>query len=163
MTNTNAASKYIPRRPRISINWNPPFRTYLWSKFSKMIALKFFFALHKKLNKSCYLDKKKLLLKSQWGLKGGFQLMLILSLLGMYFDAAVVFVTSQTLLFRFAMAILWDVCWQQKQKFASILEPLIKSPLTLWKGYKIVINNDHSQYFENTLSDRTWFSQPFQN
>ena len=33
--------------------------------------------------------------------------MLILGLLGMYFDAAVVFVTSQTLLFRLALAILW--------------------------------------------------------
>ena len=32
--------------------------------------------------------------------------MLILVLLGMYFDAAVVFVTSQTLLFRLAVAIL---------------------------------------------------------
>ena len=32
--------------------------------------------------------------------------MLILGLLGMYFDAAVVFVTSQTLLFRLALAIL---------------------------------------------------------
>ena len=33
--------------------------------------------------------------------------MLILGLLGMYFDAAVVFVTSQTLLLRLAVAILW--------------------------------------------------------
>ena len=32
--------------------------------------------------------------------------MLILGLLGMYFDAAVVFVTSQTLLLRLALAIL---------------------------------------------------------
>ena len=32
--------------------------------------------------------------------------MLILGLLGMYFDAAVVFGTSQTLLFRLALAIL---------------------------------------------------------
>ena len=32
--------------------------------------------------------------------------MLILGLLGMYFDAAVVFATSQTLLFRLALAIL---------------------------------------------------------
>jgi hypothetical protein len=32
--------------------------------------------------------------------------MLILGLLGMYFDGAVVFVTSQTLLFRLALAIL---------------------------------------------------------
>ena len=35
--------------------------------------------------------------------------MLILGLLGMYFDAAVVFVTSQTLLFRLALAILRQV------------------------------------------------------
>ena len=35
-----------------------------------------------------------------------FQLMLILVLLGKYFDAVVVFVTSQTLLFRLALAIL---------------------------------------------------------
>ena len=27
LTNTTAASKYIPRRPRICINWNPPFQT----------------------------------------------------------------------------------------------------------------------------------------
>ena len=34
--------------------------------------------------------------------------MLILGLLGMYFDAAVVFVASQTLLFRLALAILCE-------------------------------------------------------
>ena len=34
VTNTTAASKYIPRRPRISINWNPPFQTSL-HKISK--------------------------------------------------------------------------------------------------------------------------------
>ena len=33
--------------------------------------------------------------------------MQILVLLGMYFDAVLVFVTSQTLLFRLALAILW--------------------------------------------------------
>ena len=32
--------------------------------------------------------------------------MLILALIGMYFDAIVVFLTSQTLLFRLALAIL---------------------------------------------------------
>ena len=32
MTNTTAASKYIPRRPRISINWNPPFQNSLHKK-----------------------------------------------------------------------------------------------------------------------------------
>ena len=30
MTNTTAASKYIPKRPRICINWNPPFRTKIY-------------------------------------------------------------------------------------------------------------------------------------
>ena len=35
--------------------------------------------------------------------------MLILGLLGMYFNGAVVFVTSQTLLFRLALAILCNV------------------------------------------------------
>ena len=37
---------------------------------------------------------------------GGFQMMLILSLLGMYFDAVVVFFTISSLLFRMAMAML---------------------------------------------------------
>ena len=41
VTNTTVASKYIPKRPRICINWNPPFQTsllkifknsFLWSK-----------------------------------------------------------------------------------------------------------------------------------
>ena len=35
--------------------------------------------------------------------------MQILDLLGMYFDAVVVFVTNSSLLFRFTLAILWDV------------------------------------------------------
>ena len=34
-------------------------------------------------------------------------MMLILGLLGMYFDAAVVFVTNSSLLLRLAVAILW--------------------------------------------------------
>ena len=45
MTNTTAASKYIPRRPRISINWNPPFQTSL-HKISKEVFFRlttFFF------------------------------------------------------------------------------------------------------------------------
>ena len=37
--------------------------------------------------------------------------MLILGLLGMYFDATVVFVTSQTLLLRLAVAILWYISY----------------------------------------------------
>ena len=40
--------------------------------------------------------------------------MLILGLQGVYFDAAVVFVTSQTLLFRVALAILWvGLVWKK--------------------------------------------------
>jgi hypothetical protein len=38
---------------------------------------------------------------------GGVKLMQILDLSGMYFDAAVVFVTKSLLLFRLALAILW--------------------------------------------------------
>ena len=37
-------------------------------------------------------------------------MMLILGLLGMYFDAAVVFVKKSSLLFRLAVAILWCRC-----------------------------------------------------
>ena len=46
-------------------------------------------------------------IKKVW--KEGIQLMLILGLLGMYFDAVVVFVTKSSLLFRLAVAILWLV------------------------------------------------------
>ena len=44
--------------------------------------------------------------------------MQILGLLGMYFDAAVVFVTSQTLLFRLALTIL---CFNLKKKQRKIV------------------------------------------
>ena len=94
VTNTTAASKYIPRRPRISINWNPPFQTFFTLCFLKKIKnqkfsdrSEFFFCLtiHKKLNKNYSLDKKFLFLKKKfvslkknffwnfmkWGLKGG--------------------------------------------------------------------------------------------
>ena len=30
VTNTTAALKYIPKRPRICINWNPPFQTQIY-------------------------------------------------------------------------------------------------------------------------------------
>ena len=49
-------------------------------------------------------DSSEILWSEVW--KGGFQLMLIPGLLGMYFDAAVVFVISQTLFLRLALAIL---------------------------------------------------------
>ena len=109
MTNTTAASKYIPRRPRISINWNPTFQSFFEVNFLKLKFSKIFgslrnffcFTIHKKLNKSCSLKKYFLALKKNsfetlWSevWKVGFQFMLILGLLGMYFDAAVVFVTK---------------------------------------------------------------------
>ena len=111
MTNTTEASKYIPRRPRISINWNPPFQTSL-HKISKVD----FFRLTKNFFRNkifLFLKKKIVSLKKNsfqilWSevWKGGFQLMLILGLLGMYFDAAVVFVKNSSLLFRLTVAIL---------------------------------------------------------
>ena len=54
--------------------------------------------------KAMYWFLKIYFIKNVW--KVGFQLMLILGLPGMYFDAVVVFVTSQTLLLRLAFAIL---------------------------------------------------------
>ena len=54
--------------------------------------------------------------------------MLILVLLGMYFDAAVVFVTSQTLFLRFALAIL---CWS---------EPFLQTIKSKKNTYTIVIS-----------------------
>ena len=60
----------------------------------------------------------------RWVWEGGFQMMQILGLLlGMYFDAAVVFATNFSLLFRLAMAILWYIPWYFS---------LANSPL--WRG-----------------------------
>ena len=75
MNSTTAASKYIPRRPRISINWNPPFQTQIY--FVKV-------PLNMNIVKQDYLQKKqflKILWSEVW--KGRFQLMLILGLPGM--------------------------------------------------------------------------------
>ena len=54
------------------------------------------------------LNKKKNL-KTLWSevWKGGFQLMQILGLFGMYFDSVVVEVEKYLLFFRLALAILW--------------------------------------------------------
>ena len=75
LTNTTAASKYIPRtpsrRPRICINRNPSFRpkfTYRKSTSKRK---------HCETRITLFLEN---LMK--WGLKGGFQLMLILVFLG---------------------------------------------------------------------------------
>ena len=99
LTNTTKASKYLPRRPRICINWNPLFQTHI-----------FFIKCTSKCNncETRFTSSKQFLknLRSEvW--KRGFQLMLILGLQGMYFDAAVVFVKKTLLLIRLALAILW--------------------------------------------------------
>ena len=53
--------------------------------------------------------------------------MLILGLLGMYFDAAVVFVTKSSLLFKLAMAILWCRCFFYKcNTLKMLLKPKIQ-------------------------------------
>ena len=99
VTNTTTASKYIPKRTRICIVWNPTFQTQIYLvKVPLNVNIVKQDLLHKKLFLTILWSKV-------W--KGGFQLMLILVLLCMYFDAVVVFVTSQTLLFRLALAILW--------------------------------------------------------
>jgi hypothetical protein len=129
VTNTTAASKHIPRRPRISINWNPTFQTSL-HKISKVnfFRLTIFFFRNKivfskeqlwfsfltivKQKKNSERSKffwkfsflKIYFIKNVW--KVGFQFMLILGLLGMYFDAVVVFVTKSSLFFILAVAIL---------------------------------------------------------
>ena len=48
--------------------------------------------------------------------------MQILVLLGMYFDAVVVFVNSQTLLFRLALAILWVIFYLRFIYFVAFSE-----------------------------------------
>ena len=99
LKNTNTVSKYIPRRPRISINWNPPFQT----------SLKHFLKNCFSYSKCCFtmLTFRVTFTKWIWVWKGVFQLIQILGLLGLYFDAAVVFIKKTSLLFKFALAILW--------------------------------------------------------
>ena len=99
LTSTTTASKYIPKRLRICINWNHPFQTQTY-----LVKL----LLNVNIVKQDLLNKKQLL-KILWSevWKGGFLLMLILGLLGMYFDAAVAYVTNSLLLLRLAVAVLW--------------------------------------------------------
>ena len=81
VTNTPTASKYIPRRTRISINWNPPFRPH-FINFSKTVFYE--------VNLLPQCSHLEVLLLSKFGSeRGGFQLEQILGLLGMYFDAVV--------------------------------------------------------------------------
>ena len=59
--------------------------------------------------KKIYLIKTAFEKLMKWGLKGGFQLMQIMGLLGMYFHAVAAEVKKHLLLFKLALAILWAV------------------------------------------------------
>ena len=92
LTSTTTGSKYIPKRPRICINWNPPFQTQIY-----LVKV----PLNVNIVKQDLLHKKqflKILWSEVW--KGGFQMIQILDLLSMYFDAVVVEVRTFLLLFR---------------------------------------------------------------
>ena len=136
LTNTTAASKYIPKRPRICTNRNPPFQTSL-HKISQIVSYeinthiqRYFYQLNFglkgqmkqmapqrsdmtwgshlvicRLANYIYLVSKIYysLLQNLHVIAGSS--MQILGLLGMYFDAAVVFVNNFSILFRLALAI----------------------------------------------------------
>ena len=112
-----------------------------------LIAPNFFFCILilKKLNKSCSLVKKFLFLEKKivslkktsfeilWSeiWKGGFQLTLILGLLGMYFDAWVVFVKKNIILFLLALDILWHITYRVLSKWNFLFFPVIIKFLNL--------------------------------
>ena len=101
LTSTTTASKYIPKRHRICINWNPPFQTQI---YLVKVPLNVNIVKQDLLNKKQFL---KILQSKVW--EGRFQLIQILGLMGMYFDAVVVKVKMFLLLFKLALAILWKI------------------------------------------------------
>ena len=106
VTNTTTASKYIPKRTRICIDWNPPFQTQIY-----LVKV----PLNVNIVKQDLLHEKqflKILWSEAWG---EFQKRQILVLLGMYFDAAVVEVEKNSLLFRLALAMLCIRCAVKKR------------------------------------------------
>jgi hypothetical protein len=113
VTNTTTASKYTHKRTRICINWT---QIYLVKVPPNVNIVK-----QDLLNKKQFL---KILWSEVWERR--FQLIEILVLLGMYFDAVVVFVTSQTLLFRLTLAILWQVDF-----FSFVFWKKLKAPKRL--------------------------------
>ena len=94
-TSTTTASKYIHKRLRICINWNLPFQTQIYLVNVPLNVN----------NIKQDLQFLKIVWSDVW--KEGFQLMQILGLLCMYFDAVVVEVEKYWLFFRLALAILW--------------------------------------------------------
>ena len=106
---TTTASKYIPKRTRICINWNPPFQIQI---YLVKVPLNVNIVKQDLLNKKQF---KKNLCSYFW--KGGFQLIQILGLLGMYFGAVVVEVMTFLLLVRLALAILWNLSHKKMKKW----------------------------------------------
>ena len=98
-TSTSTASTYVPKRLRICINWNPPFQTQI---YLVNVPLNVNIVKQDLLNKKQFL---KILWSEVW--KGGFQLMQILGLFGMYFDSVVVEVEKYLLFFS---DWLWPYC-----------------------------------------------------
>ena len=99
------------RNKIVFLKWTTLFQFFMYGKqkkisersehFWKILFLKIYF------------------IKNVW--KQGFQFMLILGLLGIYFDAAVVFVTKSSLFFILAVAILWCVkCCEYIQRKVKI-------------------------------------------
>ena len=65
VTNTTAASNYIPKRPRICINWNPPFRPH-FIKFSNPVSY-----ISYEVNLASQCSHLEVLYYANLGLKGG--------------------------------------------------------------------------------------------
>ena len=107
---TTTASKYIPRKSRICINRNPPFKTQIYFVKAHLSVNIVKQDLHTYFIITVFENFMK------WSLKGC-QLMLILGLLSVYFDAAVVFVTKSSLLYRLTLAILCDITSQNSLKY----------------------------------------------
>ena len=111
LTSTTTASKYMPKRPRIHINLNLPFQTHIYIvKVPTNVSIVKQDLLHKK-------QFLKIFWKEVW--KGGFQLVQILGLMSMYFDAVVVEDKTFLLLFRLALAILCIRCGHLVRDFES--------------------------------------------
>ena len=80
----------------------------------------------------------------KWGLKGGFQLIQILGLLGMYFDAVVAEVKTFLLLFRF-----WPYCDTfSNLSMTTFSLQLAVVPELAWKSAKKL---------DNVQIDKSWF------
>jgi hypothetical protein len=117
------------------------FEKHFFSKIFVSIQFFFCFSIHKKLNKSCSLNKiflfkkkksvslKKTTFEMLWSevWKGGFQLMLILDPKNVFLIFRNFNPLTSSLLFRLAVAILWD---------HGLLLRIVSKNLSLWRKKK---------------------------